>query len=50
MAEFLSHVVIAGELASGKTLNLVFLIISDWPSVVVAGVGGGGGAEIGDIG
>ena len=41
VAQFLSQAASAGELASGKTLNLVFLTISDQPSVVVAGVGGG---------
>ena len=46
--EFLSQVASAGELGFGKTLSLVFLITSDQPSVVVAGVGEGDRAEIGD--
>ena len=48
MAEFLSQAASAGELGFGKTLNLVFFMISDRPSGVVACGSGGCGAEIGD--
>ena len=49
MAEVSSQVASAEELGFGKTVNLVFLIISNHPSVVVAGVGEGGHAETGDM-
>ena len=49
MAEFSSQAASAVELGFGKTLNFVFLIISKRPSVVIAGVGEGDGAETGDI-
>ena len=49
VAEFLSQAASAGELGFGSTLNLVFFMISDQLSVVIACGGGGGGAEIGDM-
>ena len=49
MAEFLSQAASAVELGFGRTHNLVFLIISNHPCAVVAGVGEGGRADTGDM-
>ena len=49
MVEFSSQAASAVELGFGRTYNLVFLIISNCPSVVLADVGEGGRAETGDM-
>ena len=49
VVEFSSQAASAVELGFGRTLNLVFLIISNHPSVVVTDVGEGGHAETGDM-
>ena len=49
MVEFSSQAASAVELGFGRTRSLVFLMISNRPSIVVADVGEGGRAETGDM-
>ena len=49
VAEFSSTSTSSGESGSGNTQCLVYFTISDFPKAVLAAIGGGGGADTGEM-